>query len=730
MSVRRRHWLAAGLALAALGLGLGLWFGLRRGDAVPRHPHVLLVTIDTLRADRLGCYGHAAARTPVLDALASRGVRFATAVAHTPLTAPSHASILSGLTPPRHGVRDNGGFTFPEDLPTLSEAFRAAGFETAAFVSGFPLDRRFGFTRGFDLYDDRLARGDDPRRAAYVERTADATTSSVLRWLESRPEPGRPFFLWVHYFDPHAPYEAPIPHTDPYDGEVAFADAALGTLLRRLDERDELARTITLVTADHGESLGEHGEDTHGVFIYDATLRVPWIMAGPGLPRGRVVSTVARGIDVAPTLLDLAGIDSRPVMEGRSLRPAAGGKEMADAPAYVESLFARLHLGWASLQGWRTSRWKLIDAPRLELYALDRDAAERHNRAREEPQVVAELRRRLAATIRAPQAPLVVKGEARERLAALGYLGGTASEAADDRGQRDPKDGIALVNRLERAIAEARTAPQHAAEELARVLADDPDIALARRYRAIALASSGAHTAAIAEIRKLEALAALHADDLVLLAECFRLAGRADEALHALDRAHDLDPRAPEIHLVRARLLAARGRRGEAAEAYQTALRLVSNHPAARRGLGDLALAQGNAAGAIAHYRQALDADPGDLHTSLQLGVAQVRAGHLAAALPLLDEVSRKQPANAEAQVAMAGALAKAGRPAEAIPYFERALAAQGPSRVVLNGLGFARLESGDVPGALVALRASLSLEPGQPEVADVVRRVSGAERK
>src|SRR4029079_3101155 len=278
--------------------------------------------------------------TSTLDALAHRGVRFETAVAHVPLTGPSHASILTGHTPLGHGYHNNGGFVVPPSVKTAAGEFRQAGYRTAAFVSGYPLDRRFGFDRGFDVYDDHLPRGNDPRRQPYVERFADATTEVALKWLSSAAAAGtatpQPWFMWVHYYDPHAPYEPPGDLADrfkaaPYDGEIAFVDRKLARVLAATQERGALGRTLVLVTADHGEALGEHGEETHGVFVYDSTLRVPWIMAGPGVPAGAVPPVVARGIDVAPTLLDLAGaLPPRAAMEGRSLGPALRGQPMPD----------------------------------------------------------------------------------------------------------------------------------------------------------------------------------------------------------------------------------------------------------------------------------------------------------------------------------------------------------------------------------------------------------------
>src|SRR5262245_7892744 len=352
-----RRWRGAALPALAVGLVLaGAFFLLqfrrtRRVASSLSRPNVLLVTLDTVRADHVGCYGAASASTPTLDRLAASGVRFNTAVAHAPLTAPSHASILTSRTPLGHGVRDNGAYVLPQGVRSVAEDFAKAGYRTGAFVSGFPLTRRFGFDRGFATYDDHLPRGTDPRRTAYAERNAAGTTDAALKWLDAAP--AQPFFLWVHYFDAHAPYEPPAELAartgSAYAGEIAFVDSQVARLAARID----IARTLVLVTADHGESLGEHGEDTHGIFVYDSTLRVPFLVAGPGVPSAVTPPTVARGIDVAPTLLDLAGIATTG-MEGRSLRPAFTGTRMDDAPTYSESLHPLLQYGWAPLHSLRT----------------------------------------------------------------------------------------------------------------------------------------------------------------------------------------------------------------------------------------------------------------------------------------------------------------------------------------------------------------------------------------
>jgi arylsulfatase A-like enzyme len=333
----RRIW--AALALVALACG--------------RPPErVVLISIDTLRADHVGAYGASRAHTPTLDELAARGVRFEHAFSPAPITLPAHASLLTGLEPPQHGVRGNGAFRLPEEALTLAEALRAAGFATAAFVGAFVLDRQYGLAQGFDAYDDRMT----SRRAAgatgFAERRADAVVDAALAWLATAPER---FFLFVHLYDPHANYDPPpgfraaFPR-HPYAGEIAFADAQLARLLAGIRERWPDDRTLVVATSDHGESLGEHGEATHAYTLYDATQRVPLLLAGPGLPRGAVASPVVRLVDVTPTILALAGLDAPPGSPGRDLRGALSGSEHEPRAAYMETLATQLDFGWSPLR--------------------------------------------------------------------------------------------------------------------------------------------------------------------------------------------------------------------------------------------------------------------------------------------------------------------------------------------------------------------------------------------
>ena len=614
-------------------------------------------------------------------------------------------------------------------MGTAAEDFRQAGYRTGAFVSGFPLDRRFGFDRGFDTYDDHLPRGNDRRRTPYVERNADATTDAVLRWLHPSSRPAgqpHPWFLWAHYYDPHAPYEPPAAdlaerfRATPYDGEVAFVDRQLGRLFQALAERSEIDHTIVLVTSDHGESLGEHGEATHGIFVYDATLRVPWVMAGPGVAAGRVSRTVVRSIDVLPTLLDYAGLPPRPAVDGRSVRPAADGRDMEDAPAYAESLYPEMELGWAPLHAWRTAAFKFIEAPRPELYDLNADASETANRIREQPSRAADLRRRLAAAMRQrpPTAAAAdVNPSTMERLRALGYVSGAGGSPVREGALRDAKDGVHLLPPLNRGMSAARAEPELAIRELTTVLDEAPDLRMARRTRAVAFAAAGRHELAVADLRQLEKDGQLTAEDAVVLGDNLRLAGRTVEAATVLERASRENPKFAQPLLSLADVRIQEGKHGDAAGLCERVLTIAPDQIEALRRLGDLALLRGDVQAAGVRYSRILELDAGDVPAMIKLGVVSVRSGRADEAMRLLRQAVAQEPNNAEALLYLAGALASAGRPADALPYFERALNAGPRSTMALNGLGLTRLAVGDGAGAAAAFRESLRLDPTQSDV-------------
>ena len=317
---------------------------------------VLLISIDTLRADHLGCYGYNRDSTPTIDALAKQSAKFERAFAPVPLTLPSHAALLTGTYPFYNGVRDQPGFRLPDDIPTLAEYFSRAGYATAAVLGSPVLSRRFGLSRGFGEYDDRFGASTVKTEAGLptVKRPAESVARLALAWLDCRT-PGKSYFLWLHFYDPHLPYGAPEPFrsrfsSQPYDGEIAYADSALATLFAGLRRRGLYDSTVIALTADHGEGLGDHGESTHGYFLYDSTLRVP-LLVKPAPARATEVRTSVGLVDLAPTLLRLAGISVPPTMQGVDLSGSVlSAEEPRPHPVYAETMYPLLHLGWNPLR--------------------------------------------------------------------------------------------------------------------------------------------------------------------------------------------------------------------------------------------------------------------------------------------------------------------------------------------------------------------------------------------
>jgi arylsulfatase A-like enzyme/Flp pilus assembly protein TadD len=666
---RRRLALAAALVATLAGVAM-LWS--RQGSSA-RGASLLLITIDTLRADRLGAYGARSGATPVLDALAAQGTVFEQAHAAVPLTLPSHATLLSGLEPPHHGVRDNGLYVFPQERATLATHLRAHGYATAAFVGAFVLDRRFGLARGFDVYDDRIER--DERRAGGLEseRRAEVVVAAARAWLAAQHGP---FFAWVHVYDPHAPYAAPPEWAArfparPYEAEIAYVDAQLAGLID-VARGAAGGRLVTVVTADHGEGLGEHGERTHGFFLYEGTLRVPLIMAGAGLPRGVRKPGLARGCDLTPTLLSHLGLPVPDGLDGRDVLHGPPGRE-----AYAETLYPR-SLGFAPLYALRAGPMKLIQAPRPELYDLASDPAESHDLsadlARRAP-LEGALARLLAGQtdVAAPGAP-----EVEERLRALGYVA-SGPAPSGSAPALDPKDGLVLWQRVEAAVAaEARgELPQARLELQAAVDAAPDNLALRRllagvlrrsrdeqgaaRLLSDAAALSGRD--AVAWHERALSLAALgqleearHCEERALallptlpeprnhLGVLLARLGQPQAALAAFERTLELDPNNARAWNNRANTLRDLGRPGEAQAAYERALELAPRDPDPRNGLGVLAVQAGQLAAAERRFHEVLELDPSYDDARLNLAVVLVKQERLDEARELLDDLLRRKP--------------------------------------------------------------------------------------
>jgi arylsulfatase A-like enzyme/Flp pilus assembly protein TadD len=447
------------LGVVIIGAGLLCWWlwGYSSAGSISGGP-VVLVVIDTLRADRLPVYGYSAGRAPALTAFAQDAVVFDRAYAHAPQTLPSHASMFTGRLPFEHKVRDNLGFTLREGTPTLAALLRSSGYKTGGFVSAYVLRAETGIAQGFDVYDATFPAMAADRSAAQVQRSGPQTLAAAEAWLGAQTSDR--FFLFLHLYEPHKPYRPPDRFADlaAYDGEVAFADEIVGTLFASLKTRGWYDKATIVVLADHGEGLGDHIEEEHGLFLYDEVIRVPWIMR---LPRaqsaGRRVKDPVQHIDLLPTLAALAGLAVPPDLRGRDLSVALFGRgSLAPQGMYAEALYPRYHFGWSELLSLTDDRYRYIKAPREELYDLERDPGERTNIAGERRQAATALRSALDALVagRAIDAPSAVSDDDRQRLAALGYVGTQSSTAGTpDESRPDPKDKAPILRTYRQAVA-------------------------------------------------------------------------------------------------------------------------------------------------------------------------------------------------------------------------------------------------------------------------------------
>ncbi len=657
--------------------------------SVRREPglNVLLITVDTLRADALGSYGKAHAGTPWMDRLAAAGARFENAHAHNVLTLPSHANILSGLHPQEHGVRDNSGFRFPGSIPTLAGILRDQGYRTGAFVSAFPLDSRFGLGRGFEVYEDSFV--DATSRPAFFEqeRKGVETVELARRWLAG--EDDRPAFCWLHLYEPHFPYAPPAPFAgrfrdDPYQGDVAAADAALAPVLEPILGAGAGGDTLVVLTSDHGEALGEHGEATHGIFAYEATLEVPIILYQPRLFEPRVVEEPASHVDLMPTILDSLGLPAPPGLAGRSLlAPAGAGPEKASPAIYFEALSGQLNRGWAPLYGVIHRGLKYVDLPIPELYDLRADPREERNLAAVEPRRLAALRGILMPLRARDQgaAPSPESAEVRRRLESLGYLGGSAPATVKTYTEDDDPKRLIALDALQREAADRHAAGDLAgARERARELVRRRpgmrvallDLAQLEResgdFEAAALALSQALALAPGDPATLAMMAATltqagrpedavevtgpHAllpepDIDVLLARglAFARLRQPQQALAAFDRAREIDPQSPRVPIHTGTLYLMAGRREEAAAAYREALALNPHAASAHVSLAVMATEEGRRTATLEHWRAAVAADPLQHARLFQVAGRLWASGRTADARPLLELFTASAPA-------------------------------------------------------------------------------------
>jgi arylsulfatase A-like enzyme/Tfp pilus assembly protein PilF len=691
-----------GIAIAALATGAIIWQLRSRSRVVRKSElNLLLITLDTTRADSLGAYGAKDAETPNFDRIAKEGVVFDETVTAAPLTLPAHSSLFTAKYPPQHGVRDNGGFFLDPRETTLAERLKARGFRTGGFVGAYVLDRRWGIAQGFDTYFDNfdLEKAKGPVLAT-VERPANEVADRALAWLGAAASSR--FFAWVHFYDAHSPYDPPEPYRTrfsnrPYSGEVAFVDSRVGRLMTFLEQRHLLEKTIVVIVGDHGESLGEHGESTHGFFVYQSVLHVPFAILAPFDPmHGRRVGGTVRSIDLAPTVLELLGVPFEGSVDGRSLVPLmTGAAHELPLDAYSEAMYPRYHFGWSALRSLTAGRFKYISAPRPELYDIQQDPGEVHN--------LFEARRALADRMAeslhalengasdAPRRATDVEPDVRARLAALGYVGTFVSTPSRrESALADPKDKIELFNLMTDArqkLQDEREASD-GIEMLKRVAAADPQVIDAWLLLGNEYAKQGKYVQALTEYRR--ALELKPDYDLALrnMAGVYRDMGRPGDAVAGFERLLSVDPNNLQVRQELAQLLLDGGRVADAEGELKTVLEQDPGMAAAHNTLGALRLKQGSldvgereirvalaqrpdlplahfnlavaaeqrsdVTGAIAEYRQEIERHAGSYMAQFNLGKLYERLGDREGQLKAYEDAIASNPRFAEGNLFLA----------------------------------------------------------------------------
>lgn len=631
-----RRWLvylSLALAVALLSAGANWLLGHRSsksasgvdlgrvtGAVPPRAMNVLVITLDTTRADRIGSYGDRNAETPTLDRLAREGVQFDQTMASAPLTLPAHSSIFTSRFPPEHGVRDNGGFFLSPDQLTLATLLKRQGFRTGAVVGAYVLDGKWGLNQGFETYVDDF---DLSKLSGFgigdVQRPGNEVVDRALPWLEKVK--GQRFFGWLHFYDPHSPYEPPEPFKTrfaehPYSGEIAFVDSQVARIVDFLERNGLMERTILAVMGDHGEGLNQHKEGSHGFFIYESTTRVPFIIRAPfETMRGRRIADPVRSVDLMPTLLDLLGIAPPKSIAGASLAPLmTGARKSLDLEGYAEALYPLHHFGWSELRAWRAGRYKVIDAPRPELYDLERDPDETVNLYGERRSMadgmIARLRQQEKEDASGASKPAPeVDPEARARLAALGYVGSfVATVAGPGTNRADPKDKIELFNLMTEAreVPRDETAFEKIVAMYRRVLADDPNVIDAwfnlgnvyYRYRR--------YDDAIRYFQKALELKPDYDLPVINMANAYRRLGRDEAALAGYEHYLTIDPKNANVRYQVGEIYMDRGDIARAEQNFQQALALDPREASARNAIGVIAFNRGDLGTAEREVRAAL----------------------------------------------------------------------------------------------------------------------------
>jgi choline-sulfatase len=704
-------------------------------DAPPgalRDFNVLIITTDTTRADHIGCYGNRGVQTPVIDQLAREGVLCAHATTPSPSTMPAHSSLLTGLYPFRHGVRANGTFRLQDKITTLAERLKSEGYNTGAFISAFVLDSRFGLDQGFDLYHDDLTKGMQYSDNMFRERAAELTNEPATKWLRENADGDKPFFMWVHYFDPHAVYMAPEPFRseykhDPYNGEIAYVDSQIGALLSQLEELGVQDRTLVVYTSDHGEGLGEHGEQTHSLLVYDGTLHVPMIWHAPaGIPLGKLLERQTCLTDVVPTILHLLGKKIPDELDGINLceQPAESKRAVQ-----IETIATMTMHGWAPLIGVRRDDYKYILAPTPELYDLVEDPRELKNLHDDMPDLVKELRTQLVSWL-GDDPYLAGKGgidlenmevdeEAMRKLAALGYIK-TSSDDDNEVTQRlDPKDQVLQWEMVQQAIhKKAEGEPLTAITMLERVLAESPGDVYSRSILANAYEQVGDTERAMTNLQMAIEFEPNNEGLWLSVAGIHLMERRFKEAETALDKALEIEPESAQAYLLRGQIAINRGQEEEAMRLYKQAADMDPGTvgPGAYNAMGIVHLVFGRFEEARQAFNDAIRLD--SLNGAAHDGLANIliHEGKSEEAMRELQIALRFDPNQKRALATLASLLSQQGEQDQALKVAEKALKVAPKFATLHNNLGLIYRRKNQLDLAEKHYKLAIEYEPHQDE--------------
>ena len=604
-------------------------------------PNVVVITIDTLRADHLGCYGDQQIRTPNIDSLAADSVRFERAYTPVPVTLPAHTVLFTGTYPLLSGIHDFSANKLGPTQPTLASVLKEHGYTTGAVIGSAVLDSRFGLNRGFDFYYDHF----DFNRLQEsnldeMERPGNVVTDNALDWLAKNDQ--KKFFLWMHLYDPHFPYRPPAPYSEqykdrPYDGEIAFADSQVGRLIRFLKDRGLYQNTIIVLTGDHGESLGEHGEKTHGFFIYNATLHIPVILHLPGQRLVNSVPDMVNLADLMPTVLQALKVDVPSQVQGRNLLPLmTAKKEDPSQGLYAETFLPRLHFNWSELRGLETRNYHFIDAPKPELYDLAKDPGETQNLYPMKKAVAEEMRARLSALIRQYSGGQELAEKTgldpalMERLQSLGYAGfsGGGSPTVSNRSLPDPKDRIQLYELFSDAMADSQHARySESADKLNQILQTEPDSIPAHYLLGLNYYRMREFPMAVAQLQRVVQLSPDYALAVFQLGLAYGQMGDWDRAIETLKRALQLDATNFSASYNLGAAYLQKKMVPEAVSAFRQCITTAPDHAQGHRALGEVLLYQGQTNEALAELHRAIELDPNDPGSHVALAKALAATG-------------------------------------------------------------------------------------------------------